>query len=60
MHTPEVYKDEIFDRSIDAFSYGVILHEICHSSSFFFISRGNFFLYTDTFLNRFYYILNNL
>lgn len=25
---PEVYKDEIFDRSIDAYSYGLILYEV--------------------------------
>ncbi|KAI3930338.1 hypothetical protein MKW92_050005 [Papaver armeniacum] len=25
---PEIYKDEIFDRSVDAFSFGLILHEM--------------------------------
>ena len=25
---PEVYKDEIFDRSVDAFSFGLILYEV--------------------------------
>ncbi|MQM03559.1 hypothetical protein Taro_036344 [Colocasia esculenta] len=28
---PEVYKDEIFDRSADAFSFGLILYEVCLS-----------------------------
>ncbi|KAJ7947430.1 Ankyrin-kinase [Quillaja saponaria] len=26
--SPEVYKDEIFDRSVDAYSFGLILHEM--------------------------------
>ena len=25
---PEVYKDEIFDRTVDAYSFGVILYEV--------------------------------
>ncbi|KAF3451079.1 hypothetical protein FNV43_RR07168 [Rhamnella rubrinervis] len=25
---PEIYKDEIFDRSVDAYSFGLILHEM--------------------------------
>lgn len=25
---PEVYKGEIFDRSVDAFSFGIILYEV--------------------------------
>lgn len=25
---PEVYKDETFDRSVDAFSFGLILYEV--------------------------------
>lgn len=25
---PEVYKDEIFDRSVDAYSFGLILYEV--------------------------------
>ncbi|OVA10650.1 Protein kinase domain [Macleaya cordata] len=29
---PEVYKDEIFDRSVDAFSFGLILYEMIEGS----------------------------
>ncbi|MCL7027530.1 hypothetical protein MKW94_009878, partial [Papaver nudicaule] len=29
---PEIYKDEIFDRSVDAFSFGLILHEMIEGS----------------------------
>lgn len=25
---PEVYKDEIFDRSVDSYSFGVVLYEV--------------------------------
>lgn len=25
---PEIYKDEIFDRSVDAFSFGLIVYEV--------------------------------
>jgi hypothetical protein len=25
---PEIYKDEIFDRSVDAYSFGVVLYEV--------------------------------
>lgn len=25
---PEVYKDEIFDRSVDAYSFGLVLYEV--------------------------------
>lgn len=25
---PEIYKDEIFDRSVDAYSFGLILYEV--------------------------------
>uniref|UniRef100_A0A1D1XMP7 non-specific serine/threonine protein kinase n=1 Tax=Anthurium amnicola TaxID=1678845 RepID=A0A1D1XMP7_9ARAE len=32
---PEVYKDEIFDRSIDAFSFGFILYEMIEGSPAF-------------------------
>lgn len=26
---PEVYKDEIFDKSIDIFSFALVLYEVC-------------------------------
>lgn len=26
---PEVFKDGIFERSVDAFSFGLILYEVC-------------------------------
>lgn len=32
---PEVYRDEIFDRSVDTFSFGLILYEVCLSSFIF-------------------------
>lgn len=32
---PEVYRDEIFDRSVDAFSFGLILYEVCKAITFF-------------------------
>lgn len=25
---PEIYKDEVFDRSVDTYSFGVILYEV--------------------------------
>lgn len=25
---PEIYKDEIFDRSVDSYSFGVVLYEV--------------------------------
>lgn len=25
---PEIYKDDIFDRSVDAFSFGLIVYEV--------------------------------
>ena len=28
---PEVYKDEIFDRSVDAFSFGLVLFEVLYN-----------------------------
>lgn len=28
---PELYKDEVFDTSVDAFSFGLILYEVCQS-----------------------------
>ena len=28
---PEIYNDEIFDRSVDAYSFGVILYEVLRS-----------------------------
>lgn len=29
---PEIYKDEIFDKSVDAFSFGLILYEVNQGS----------------------------
>lgn len=28
---PEVYKDDLFDRSVDAYSFGLILYEVFFS-----------------------------
>lgn len=25
---PEIYKDEVFDRSVDAYSFGLIIYEV--------------------------------
>lgn len=35
---PEVYKDEIFDRSVDAFSFGLILYEMIEGAQPFYPS----------------------
>lgn len=32
---PEIYRDEIFDRSVDAYSFGLILYEVRTSLSIF-------------------------
>lgn len=32
---PEIYKNEIFDRGVDSFSFGLILYEVCQNHNFF-------------------------
>ncbi|KAE9450416.1 hypothetical protein C3L33_17683, partial [Rhododendron williamsianum] len=34
---PEVYRDEIFDRSVDVYSFGLILYEVCSIYLFLFL-----------------------
>lgn len=53
---PEVYKDEIFDRSVDAYSFGLILYEVrCDMACCLLILRHFMLflcLYTSVFIGR--------
>lgn len=37
---PEIYKDEIFDRTVDAYSFGIILYEVHFFFFIYFLSIG--------------------